>query len=53
MYCVLVGLAVFFEIFIEPGAGELTPCVFGFSQYESVPEGGIKAKETMQNILAG
>jgi hypothetical protein len=52
MYCVLLELAVFLDIFIKSGAGELTPFVFGFSQGKSVPEGGIKAKETTQNILA-
>jgi hypothetical protein len=53
MYCVLLGLAVFLEVFIESGGGELTPYVFGFNPDERVPEGGVKAKETVQNILAG
>jgi hypothetical protein len=52
LYCVLLGLAVFLEIFIESGAGKLTPFVFDLSEDGSVPEGGIKAKETKQNILA-
>ncbi len=46
LYCVLLGLAVFLESFIESGAGKLNPFVFDLSEDESVPEGGIKAKET-------
>jgi hypothetical protein len=53
LYCVLLGLAVFLEIFIESGGGALlTPYVFGFSNDDTIPEGGNKAKENVQTILA-
>jgi hypothetical protein len=53
LYCVLLGLAVFLEVFIEAGGAALTtPYVFGFSEDETVPKGGLKAKETVQTILA-
>jgi hypothetical protein len=48
LYCVLLGLAVFLEIFIELGGGAL----FGFSNDNAIPEGGSKAKESVQTILA-
>jgi hypothetical protein len=53
LYCVLLGLAVFLEIFIESGGGALlTPYVFGFSGDDTIPEGGNKARESVQTILA-
>jgi hypothetical protein len=52
MYCVLLALAVFLEIFIESGRGGLTPYVFGFSDDYSIPEGGQKAKDFVQTVLA-
>jgi hypothetical protein len=54
LYCVLLGLAVFLEIFIELGGGSLlTPYVFHFSDDDTIPEGDNKAKESMvQTILA-
>ena len=44
LYCVLLGLAVFLEIFIESERGQLTPYIFGFNDDFRVPEGGKTAK---------
>jgi hypothetical protein len=52
LYCVLLGLAVFLEIFIESGGGALTPYIFSFSDDETVPVCGQEAKENVQRILA-
>ena len=50
-YCVLLSLAVFLEIFIESGRGQLTPYIFGFNDDYRIPEGGKKAKDWVQNML--
>jgi hypothetical protein len=49
----LLGLAVFIEIFIESGGGALlTSYIFGFNDDDNITEGGNKAKESIQTILA-
>ena len=51
LYCVLLGLAVFLEIFIESGRGQLTPYIFGFNDDFTIPDGSQKAKTWVQHML--
>jgi hypothetical protein len=52
LYCVLLGLAVFLEIFIESERGQLNPYIFGFNDDFRILEGGRKTKDWVQNMLA-
>jgi hypothetical protein len=52
LYCVLLALAVFLEIFIESERGQLTPYIFGFNDDFRIPEGGQTAKDWVQHMLA-
>ena len=52
LYCVLLGLTMFLEIFIKSGRGQLTPYILGFNDDFRIPKGGKKAKDWVQTMLA-
>jgi regulator of replication initiation timing len=52
LYCVLIGLAVWLEIFVGAGGrGEMSPFDFGMSDDFRVPEGGEKVAKKIQEIF--
>ena len=53
MFCVLLGLAVWLEVFLgHGGIAEHTPYIFGLNQDVRVPQGGDKIKDAVSDIFA-
>jgi hypothetical protein len=52
-FCVLLGLAVWLEVFLgRGGIAEQTPYIFGLNKDVHVPEGGDKIKDAVSDIFA-
>jgi hypothetical protein len=53
MFCVLVGLGVWLEVFLgRGGIAEQTPYIFGLNEDVRVPQGGDKIKDAVSDIFA-
>ena len=51
LFCVLLTLAIFLEIFIDAGYAAASPYLFPFSEDIEIPSGATKAKSWIQRIL--
>jgi hypothetical protein len=53
MFCVLVGLGVWLEVFLgRGGIAEQTPYIFGLNEDVRVPQGGDKIKDAVSDTFA-
>lgn len=53
MFCALLGLAVWLEVFLSNGGiAEQTPYIFGLNEDVEVPKGGDKIKDAVSDIFA-
>lgn len=52
LYCVLISLALWLEFFLMGNPiGAMTPYVFAFSDDITIPNGGVKSKDTVQGVF--